>query len=254
MIAKVCKEEGRGELWLGPLPTESRMEIITATKHSIQIYCLGKDPCSIQVDAAGSEHGAHIPGTLVFRCKLNNNKVNLADLRTLMPCLLNSLRRGDCAYVHCVTGFSMAPTVAAPMAAMLMDISTPEAQDIIDQVRIVRFHNGGAAYRGITKRWTNELLQDEAISAKTPTGYSCRTTWQGQVIVHATAQGRKEAVPICRWNKQEGESTMQNARDETRTVENMEEASMKFGGKFCEHCKPLMRASLILQVRQLWAD
>ena len=48
LVAKVCKEEGRGELWLGPLPTESRMEIITATKHSIQIYCFTKDPCSIR--------------------------------------------------------------------------------------------------------------------------------------------------------------------------------------------------------------
>ena len=167
-----------------------------------------------------------------------------------MPCLLNSLRRGDCAYVHCVTGFSMAPTVAAPMAA---NISTPEAQDIIDQVRIVRFHNGDAAYRGITRRWTNELLQDEAISARTPKGYSCRTSLMGQTIVHAVTRVRKGAVPMCRWKKQHGEATTRDDKDATKVVESIEEASTKFGGEFCGECRPLMKASLILRVRQLWA-
>ena len=37
MVAKVCRGKGRGELWLGPLPTKERMSVITQTKHSIQI-------------------------------------------------------------------------------------------------------------------------------------------------------------------------------------------------------------------------
>ena len=48
LVAKVCEEKGRGELWLGPLPTAQRMEVITKTKHSIQIYCFAKDPVAVQ--------------------------------------------------------------------------------------------------------------------------------------------------------------------------------------------------------------
>ena len=44
LVAKACDEEGRGELWLGPLPTESRISHIMQTEYSIQVYCFMNDP------------------------------------------------------------------------------------------------------------------------------------------------------------------------------------------------------------------
>ena len=43
MVAKVCEEKGKGELWLGPLPTAQRMDVINETKHSIQIFLLRQE-------------------------------------------------------------------------------------------------------------------------------------------------------------------------------------------------------------------
>ena len=47
LVAKVCSGEGKGELWLGPLPTAERMDRILEAKPSIQIYCFLKDPTQV---------------------------------------------------------------------------------------------------------------------------------------------------------------------------------------------------------------
>ena len=74
LVAKVCEEEGRGELWLGPLPTAQRMDRITETKYSIQIYCFRKDPTDVQVEWDGTgEAGMLIPNTVSFRCEMSNS-------------------------------------------------------------------------------------------------------------------------------------------------------------------------------------
>ena len=46
LVAKVCEEEGKCELWLGPLPTAQRMDVITETEHSIQILSFRQGPNS----------------------------------------------------------------------------------------------------------------------------------------------------------------------------------------------------------------
>ena len=51
LVAKICEGKGRGELWLGALTTESRMDEIKKTNPSIQIYCLKNDPSDVQVRA-----------------------------------------------------------------------------------------------------------------------------------------------------------------------------------------------------------
>ena len=71
LAAKIRSEEGKGELWLAPLPTEQRMETIIETKHSIQIYCFLKDPTAVQVEPGG-EWGMHIAEALVIRCEMSN--------------------------------------------------------------------------------------------------------------------------------------------------------------------------------------
>ena len=193
-----------------------------------------------------------IPGTMVFRCEMSNDKARLADLRNSMPCLLNSLRQGDCAYIHCVSGISRAPLAAAALTAKLLNISFQAAQNLISQVRNVDFEKGGRGYKSMIGPWIRQLQQDRVEGAKAPSGYSCSTTRRGQATIHAIAYSGERAVPICRWGS--GESIIQGGKGETLVVEDVEEARQQFGGKFCENCGPLMRASLRLQVRQLWAD
>ena len=72
LVAKVCKEEGKGELWLGPLPTARRMKVISGTKHSIQIYCFAADIESSRVNNSPGQGGLRVPGALVFRCEMFN--------------------------------------------------------------------------------------------------------------------------------------------------------------------------------------
>ena len=126
-----------GELWLGPLPTAGRMPVITQTKHSIQIYCFKDHPENQEVQHGG-EWGMIIPDSLVFRCEMSNPHDRLKDMQELLPCVLNSLRQGDNAYCHCVTGVSRAPRAAAVISAKLMGITFEQAQYIIDQVRNIK--------------------------------------------------------------------------------------------------------------------
>ena len=91
LVAKVCEEKGKGELWLGPLPTAKRINRITETKHSIQVHCFQKQPTEVEVEPGGEE-GMRIPGTVVFRREMSNQHTRLSDMRTLKSCLVNSLR------------------------------------------------------------------------------------------------------------------------------------------------------------------
>ena len=85
----------------------------------------------------GGEAGMYIPDTVIFRCEMSNAKARRADMRALKSCLLNSLRQGDNAYVHCVSGISRAPMAASVMGALL--ISFEEAKSIRNQTRNVSF-------------------------------------------------------------------------------------------------------------------
>ena len=69
LVAKVCREYGRGEIWLGPLPTDSRMATIRDTWHSLQIYCFAAPVTSMAVDGSPDQKGMWIPGALPLRCE-----------------------------------------------------------------------------------------------------------------------------------------------------------------------------------------
>jgi len=256
LVAKVCEEEGRGELWLGPLPTLQRIDKINETKHSIQVYCFLKTPAHVQVEPGG-EWGMLIPGTKAFRCEMSNPNARLSDMRALKSCLVNSLRQGDNAYVHCVSGLSRAPMAAAVMCAMLMGISFEEAKDIINQTRNVSFDKGEQRMQGA---WIDGVLREGVTNAVVPTGFSCRVSNPDEVVVHATTvvEGRtsdtkelfRSVEPICRWKK--GAAGKQDFKRDSITVESIEEASNQFGGRFCVNCEVLLKASLRLQVDRLF--
>ena len=242
LVAKVCEEKGRGELWLGAIPTEQRMDRISETKPSIQVFCFAKAPPNVQVEPGG-EWGMLIPETKAFRCEMSNPQTRLADMRTLMSCLVNSLRQGDNAYVHCVSGLSRAPMAAAVMGSMLMGISFEETQDIIHQIRNVSFDKEEQRMQGA---WIDEVLRGRVTNAAVPTGFSCQVSNPYVVVVHATTLVEGATEPICRWKK--GAEGKQNFKRDSITVESIEKASIEFGGRFCVNCEFLLKASLRLQV------
>jgi len=243
LVAKVCEEEGRGELWLGPIPTAQRMDKISETKHSIQVFCFAKKPFNVQVEEPDGEWGMDIPGTKPFRCEMSNSQARLADMRALRSCVVNSLRQGDNAYVHCVSGISRAPMAAAVLCAMLMGISFEEAKSIIQQIRNVSFNKGERRMQGA---WIDEVLSERAINAAVPTGFSGQASNLDGVVVHATTLVGGAVEPICHGEK--GADGKQSFKRDSVTVESIEEAFNKFGGRFCVGCEALLKASLRLQV------
>ena len=96
------------------------------------------------------------------------------------------------------------------------------------------------------------MLKERTINAVTPTGLSCTIIRPEHVLVHATASGKDGTGPICRWKK--GTAGQREFKATTVTVEGIEQAAHQFAGEFCTNCEPLMRASLRLQVKQLWSD
>ena len=78
------------------------------------------------------------------------------------------------------------------------------------------------------------------------------------MVVHATASSKDGMGPICRWRKGAGKGKRAAGEWDCKgiiiTVEDIEQAANQFGGRFCANCEPLLRASLRLQVRQLWLD
>ena len=57
----------------------------------------------------------------------------------MQGCLLNGLRQGDCAYVHCMAGVHGAAVASAIMRCDLYGESWAAARDMIERVRNVDF-------------------------------------------------------------------------------------------------------------------
>ena len=187
-----------------------------------------------------------IPGTVAFRCEMDSRNTRLADMRALKSCLVNSLRQGDNAYVHCVEGISQAPMVAAVMCSILMGISFEEAKNIINQTRNVSFDNEEQKMQS----WIDGVIREGVTNAVVPTGFSCRISNPDEVVVHATALVNGGTEPICHWKK--GAAGKQDFKSNTITVDSVEEASNQFSGRFCVNCQALVRASLRLDVERFY--
>jgi len=261
LVAKICEEEGRGELWLGPIPTEQRMDCILSTKPSIQICCFAKRPTDVQVEQGG-EWGQWIPETVRFRFEMSNPQVRSRDFRKLRTCFINSLRQGDNAYVHCISGLSRAPMAATLLSARLMNISFTEALDNIRQTRNIHFDKGESRMQG---PWMNIVLSEEVARTVAPTGFSQWTTTrvtapEGQPsrasqhkMIHAIIVDEEIMKPICCWKK---DTQWEALRRYGNAVASIEEAESqfggKFGGKFCADCESMLQASLKIKVVRLF--
>ena len=168
-------------------------------------------------------------------------------MRALKSRVVNSLRQGDDAYIHCVSGISRAPAATAALASSLMDISFERAKYIISQARNVDFRGRGE--EEMQKGW-DAIIHEAVASTPSPTGFSCRTSNPDEVVVHATRTVTNSLEPICRWKK--GVAGKQDFKRDTITVPTVEEASNLFGSTFCANCIPLLRASLALDVSRFY--
>ena len=135
------------------------MQRIASVKHSIQIHCFKRTPSDVEVQRG--ERGELIPGTMPFRCEMSNSRQRLTDMRALKPRVVNSLRQGDNAYIHCVSGILRAPVAAAVLASSLMNISFERAKYIISQVRNVDFR--GKSEEELQRGW--DTILHEAVSS-----------------------------------------------------------------------------------------
>ena len=161
--------------------------------------------------------------------------------------MLNSLRQGDNAYVHCVTGVSRAPRAAAVIGAKLMGITFEKAKYIITQVRNIKCDR---SEKGMEGPWTNTVLRGGETNAAAPTGFSCRAPITGTVTVHATTLVNGRARAIC--HGKVGATGARDLEDGVTTTESIEAAARDMGGTFCAACKSLLRASLILKINAIY--
>jgi hypothetical protein len=224
------------------------MDEIKKTNPSIQIYCLKNDPPDVQVRAGRheleDESGMIIPGTIVFRCEVSNPRERLGEAHIATSHLVNSLKQGDSAYIHCIDGTSRAPVCAAAMSAILMGISFDKAKSIISQVRNVKDETT------MEGSWIDQMLQSSPTEAEVPTSFSCRSTRPSDLVVHATTTVKGGMQPICKWKK--GEIGKHAIRGNVHTRISVEHASRDFAGSFCKNCAPLLRASLRMEVHRFY--
>ena len=122
LVAKLCAEKGKGELWLGALPTESRLEEILACvgdnggSFTIQVSCFAKPPwenfvvdekrCRGKVfqERGWSTQGVMLPGVAWFTVEMSNPNARARGIRRCRNIILSSLLAGENCYIHCVTG------------------------------------------------------------------------------------------------------------------------------------------------------
>jgi len=183
MIAKVCEGKGKGELWIGPLPTWHRMGVIMETNYSIQICCLSMEPEAVRIDER--ESGTRIPGAFVFHCDVFNHVTRTSDFEALQEFVITSMRQGNNVYVHCVAGVRRAVIMAAILSTISMNIMLETAMDIINQARNIDWW---VRYDRMAGRWMDEMHQRYFdISDAT---YSLHLHSRGQAVVHVVAEGR----------------------------------------------------------------
>ena len=107
---------------------------------SIQISCFAKPPDAVMVDTWDRKsRGRYIPNSVHFKLEMSHDGKRGPDLSKLRACVVNSLRQGDNAYVHCMTELARAPMAAAILCCILMDLDLDDSMDRIDRLRNVQF-------------------------------------------------------------------------------------------------------------------
>ena len=238
---------------MGALPTKVRLQgIMEAANPSIHIWCFKASPTSVQVDSRDREsYGVLLPGTEYFKLEMSNPRAAERDLRFLRETLVTSLRQGDNAYVHCMSGLCRAALGGALLTALLMqediDTSISRVEDLRNvQMTKARRHMGGP--------WMERILREEYTVYPASTHFLVSTIQPGQNVVHACMDGpeedgvRQEAddYPLCEWE--------QGRRTTTRMAKCASPAEARhFSSRFCYECWWGLPSSGRLKVRQIFS-
>ena len=241
LVAKVC-EDG-GELWLGAVPTRERLRAITVTPMHIQIGCFKKLPTEVWVDKrCDDSRGIFIPDAEYFRLEMSNPGSRQWDFRKLRTALLTSLRQGDNAYVHCMTGLCRAPLAASMLTSLIMNEDVDAAMKRVESLRNVQLD---AAFASMGGSWMGKLVNERCAVHAQSDCYLVETSRLASTVVHAGVAGEKDH-PLCKWRKGVALTWRYMARLETP------EEARSYSDAFCPDCCVKLPASRRTQVKKVF--
>ena len=227
LIAKVDKRPRRGEVWLGGIPSQHNLKLLTSKEISIQVHCFAGSPTEKHVKGMG--RGLELPHAVVMQMAVTSPSSRDADWKALIREILTSVMRGDNAYIHCMAGVHRAPLVAAMVRAVLHDEDFSCAADKINAVRQIEM---GEVVGKIGKVWIEKALQ-----LQPPKLYPAVQAWTtsnliGPGRVHSASDSGNGWQPLCQWK-----CTGQKAyyRKEPVLALSLTEAS-SWGKEFCREC------------------
>ena len=242
---------------MGPVPTNGRLQRIMETKPSIQICCFKKSPTEVMVDDADPEsYGVLLPDTEYFKLEMSNAGVRKQDLRKLRTTLLTSMRQGDNAYIHCMTGLCRAAIGGALVGALVMD---EEISCSISRVVDLRNVQMDKAWRNMGGPWMDLILNEACTVHPESNFFLAGTGRPTQTVVHAgiSAIGTDgvrrpdDDYPLCQWKQ--GSRTVAPKEHRHMARCGAPEQAKAFSETFCKACLPKMSASGRVRVQQVFS-
>ena len=240
LVAKVCAEPGRGELWLGGIPRRDKeAELYEGKRLNIQICCMAKPPREIVIDPQDKEQGMRgcvVNGCIIFKLELSHEGKRMEDWRNLSGRVVSSIRSGDNGLIHCIGGTHRAPVGAAMLRAVLHGESFDDAKKAIEAVRKVDFHKSLQRFGG---PWIEKAIHGPWNNKAHVVPY-CWAAGVGASIVHACRKDGDKLGPVCKWNQRDALSFFKTDMLQAGTVEE----ARSWGRNFCTRCTPWLRCSV----------
>ena len=232
LVCKVCHEIGKGELWLGPLPVAGRMQGISSLGVSLQISCFQKHPTRVALDDKDpSTKGMCIPGSMQMTVEMSNDSRRVHDIRRVRQLLVSSLRQGDNAYVHCMTGLCRAPLAAAILGGILTGTDPAIYFSRIAEIRNVQMHKALDRMGG---KWMESVAAEPFQVWQKPDAFLWVT--QKNAVVHAATRQDDTFNAMCK------EKYGKELKGSVCIAETIEQAPDLPGG-FCHACAKMLSAS-----------
>ena len=209
----------------------------------IQICCFKKLPTEVWVDDSNYDsRGMFIPDAEYFKLEMSNPGARQQDFRKLRTTLLTSLRQGDNAYVHCMTGLARAPLAASLLASLLMNEDVEAAMRRVDNLRNVQLDKACSRMGGI---WMDRLVNKPCIVHKESDFYLAGTSRPTSTVVHAGVTSQRVSglanQPLCKWKR--GVAGVPPAKPEHRAEIDTPEEARRFSETFCQDCLSKISAS-----------
>jgi hypothetical protein len=159
----------------------------------------------------------------------------MQDLRKLRTNLLSSMRQGDNAYVHCMTGLCRAAIGGALLGGLIMneDFST-SASRVVD-LRNVQMDR---AWTNMGGPWIDRILDEECTVHPETNFYLVGTSRPSHSVVHAGVAGAED-YPLCKWKR----GCKGVAPKEHMAKCEQPEQARCFSDTFCQACLPKLPSS-----------